>query len=192
MTNRQTDGQKSGQSDSYVAPIKHLINFQELNETRTRTTTEIEEVDSGLREEYQAKLAEALQNMREEQNIQIQDVRSEVELLYEKKVREERLLLQEMERRFILFLKIFTHLRIEGVVSMINVFQVSEMVAGPLKTVNFWILMKEISQSFVVGPQWFEKFFRKTWFNRSQEAASPPSSQISRSAYGAYVFKIVS
>ena len=111
MTNRQTDGQNSGQSDSYVAPIKHLINFQELNETRTRTTTEIEEVDSGLREEYQAKLAEALQNMREEQNIQIQDVRSEVELLYEKKVREERLLLQEMERRFILFLKIFTHLR---------------------------------------------------------------------------------
>ncbi|XP_033749479.1 lamin Dm0-like [Pecten maximus] len=66
--------------------FKTQVYEQELNETRVRTTQEIEEVDSSVRIDYEAKLQEALQSLREEQDIQLQEVRLEVESLYERKI----------------------------------------------------------------------------------------------------------
>jgi len=60
---------------------------QELNETRTRTTTTIDEMDSGLREDYESRMQEALQQTRMEYEEQIRVVRDEVEDLFERKVR---------------------------------------------------------------------------------------------------------
>ena len=48
--------------------------------------TTIDEFDAGVREEYEIKLQEALQQMREEQEYQLREVREEVEILYERKV----------------------------------------------------------------------------------------------------------
>ena len=50
-------------------------------------TTAYEEVDSGVREDYDLKFQEALAAMREEQESKISEVRQEVEMLYSKKVR---------------------------------------------------------------------------------------------------------
>ncbi|XP_060062534.1 lamin Dm0-like [Ylistrum balloti] len=66
--------------------FKTQVYEQELNETRVRTTQEIEEVDSSVRMDYEAKLQEALQSLREEQDIQLREVRLEVESLYERKI----------------------------------------------------------------------------------------------------------
>lgn len=66
--------------------FKSQVYEQELNETRTRTTTSIDEYDAGVREEYETKLQDALQQMREEGEEQLRQVREEVEYLYERKV----------------------------------------------------------------------------------------------------------
>ncbi|OWF48530.1 lamin Dm0-like [Mizuhopecten yessoensis] len=66
--------------------FKTQVYEQELNETRVKTTQEIEEVDSSVRMDYEAKLQDALQSLREEQDIQLREVRLEVESLYERKV----------------------------------------------------------------------------------------------------------
>ncbi|KAH3834392.1 hypothetical protein DPMN_107716, partial [Dreissena polymorpha] len=66
--------------------FKSQIHEQELNETRTRTVTTIDEMDSGLRHDYESKLQEALQQTRAEYEEQIRIVREEVEELYDRKV----------------------------------------------------------------------------------------------------------
>lgn len=66
--------------------FKSQVYEQELNETRTRTTTTIDEIDAGVREEYETKLADALQQFREEHDEQLRQVREELEDLYEGKV----------------------------------------------------------------------------------------------------------
>ena len=67
--------------------LKYFSQYQELNESRTRTTTSIDEYDAGMREEYETKLQDALRTMREEGEEQLRQVREEVEYLYERKVR---------------------------------------------------------------------------------------------------------
>ncbi|XP_052794876.1 lamin-B1-like [Mya arenaria] len=66
--------------------FKSQIHEQELNETRTRTTTTIDETDTGLRADYENKLQDALQQTRMEYEEQIRVVREEVEDLYDRKV----------------------------------------------------------------------------------------------------------
>lgn len=66
--------------------FKSQVYEQELNETRTRTSTSIDEYDAGVREEYETKLQDALRTMREEGEEQLRQVREEVEYLYERKV----------------------------------------------------------------------------------------------------------
>lgn len=66
--------------------FKSQVYEQELNESRTRTTTTIDEIDAGVREEYETKLADALHQLRQEQEDNIRQVRLEVEDLYETKV----------------------------------------------------------------------------------------------------------
>jgi len=60
--------------------------LQELNESRMRTTVEVEEVDSRLQVDYEARLAEALQQMREENDAQIRATRGEAETYFQRKV----------------------------------------------------------------------------------------------------------
>jgi len=53
---------------------------------RTRTVTTMDEIDSGIREEYDNKLSDALSTTRTEYEEQIRQVREEVEDLYDRKV----------------------------------------------------------------------------------------------------------
>ncbi|KAK2172443.1 hypothetical protein NP493_960g01001 [Ridgeia piscesae] len=62
------------------------IHSQELNESRMRTTVEVEEVDSRLQVDYEARLAEALQQMREENDAQIRATRGEAETYFQRKL----------------------------------------------------------------------------------------------------------
>ena len=64
-----------------------FFSIQELIETRTKTVTSVDELDSEYRADYETKLQDALISMRQEQEGQIQQVREEVEELYERKVR---------------------------------------------------------------------------------------------------------
>ena len=60
--------------------------LQEVSEMRTRTVTTMDEIDSGIREEYDNKLSDALSTTRTEYEEQIRQVREEVEDLYDRKV----------------------------------------------------------------------------------------------------------
>ena len=51
-----------------------------------RTTTQIEEVDGRLEQEYEQRLLEALREIREKHELDLQTVRMELETLYEGKV----------------------------------------------------------------------------------------------------------
>lgn len=66
--------------------FKSQVYEQELNESRSRAAVSLDEVDAGVREEYETKLQDALQRMREEGEEQLRQVREEVEYLYERKV----------------------------------------------------------------------------------------------------------
>ena len=61
--------------------------FQELEESRIRTTTQIEEVDSRVEQEYEARLQDALREIRAQHDSDLQSVKVELETLYECKVR---------------------------------------------------------------------------------------------------------
>ncbi len=69
------------QSDSKTASI------QELNETRTRTEIQMEEVDGRVSRDYESRLAEALRQMREDYEYQIRTTREETEEVWLNKVR---------------------------------------------------------------------------------------------------------
>nr|KAG5687541.1 hypothetical protein BaRGS_013643 [Batillaria attramentaria] len=66
--------------------FKSQVYEQELEESRVRTTTQIEEVDGRLEQEYEARLLEALRDIREQHEVDLQTVRSELETLYENKI----------------------------------------------------------------------------------------------------------
>ncbi|KAL5004817.1 hypothetical protein ScPMuIL_018273 [Solemya velum] len=78
--------------ENRVQSLKEDLDFktqvykQELAETQTRKTTSIDEIDSGIRSEYESKLQDALQAMRAENEEQIHSVRVEVDTLYERKM----------------------------------------------------------------------------------------------------------
>lgn len=60
---------------------------QQLTETRTRRQIEISEIDGRLAEKYEAKLHEALQELRDQYESQMAGNRQEIELLYEQKIK---------------------------------------------------------------------------------------------------------
>ena len=72
--------------------------FQELEESRTRTTTHIEEVDGRLEGEYEARLLEALREIRSQHEIDIQTMRNDLETLYENKVNRKVINVLSMEK----------------------------------------------------------------------------------------------
>lgn len=63
------------------------IILQELNETRVRTTREVEEVDSSVRMDYETKLQDALRQMRDESDEKLFVGKQEIETVYERRVR---------------------------------------------------------------------------------------------------------
>lgn len=60
---------------------------QQLTETRTRRQIEISEIDGQLAEQYEAKLQQALQDLRDQYESQMANNRAEIELLYENKIK---------------------------------------------------------------------------------------------------------
>lgn len=58
-----------------------------MSETRTRRQVEISEIDGRLSEQYEAKLQQALQDLRDQYESQMANNRHEIELLYENKIK---------------------------------------------------------------------------------------------------------
>ncbi|XP_053405526.1 prelamin-A/C-like [Mercenaria mercenaria] len=85
-TLKRVDLENRIQSLKEELAFKSQIYEQELSESRSRTTTTIDEIDAGLREDYDSKLADALHEMRQEQDDAIRQQREEVEELFERKV----------------------------------------------------------------------------------------------------------
>ncbi|XP_050451452.1 lamin Dm0-like isoform X2 [Cataglyphis hispanica] len=79
--------------ENNIQSLKEDISFkdqvyqQELSETRTRRQVEISEIDGRLAEQYEAKLAQSLQELRDQYEAQMRANREEIELLYENKIK---------------------------------------------------------------------------------------------------------
>ncbi|XP_037794519.1 lamin Dm0-like isoform X1 [Penaeus monodon] len=68
--------------------FKQQVYEQEITETKKRKQVEISELDGRLQVEYEAKLTEALKDLRDQYEEQLRNNRSEVEYLYETKIEE--------------------------------------------------------------------------------------------------------
>lgn len=67
--------------------FKEAVHDKQLKETRTKRQVEISEIDGRLSEEYEAKLQQKLQDLRDQYEEQMHANRSEIEYLYETKVK---------------------------------------------------------------------------------------------------------
>jgi len=68
--------------------FKDQIHQQQLTEVRTkRTKVDISEIDGRLAEQYEAKLQDALQDIRDQHEAQMANNRAEIEALYESKIK---------------------------------------------------------------------------------------------------------
>lgn len=67
--------------------FKDQIFEQELSETRTRRQVEISEIDGALSQQYEAKLQQSLQELRDQYEGQMRANRHEIEALYEGKLK---------------------------------------------------------------------------------------------------------
>lgn len=65
--------------------FKDQIHSQELTETRSRRQVEISEIDGRLSEQYEAKLQQSLQELRDQYENQMRANRDEIELLFDAK-----------------------------------------------------------------------------------------------------------
>jgi lamin B len=66
--------------------LKEEVYNQQLTETRTRRQKDVSEIDGRLTEQYNTKLQESLQELRDEYEAQMRGHREEIKLLYENKV----------------------------------------------------------------------------------------------------------
>lgn len=83
----RVDVENANQSLKEELSFKDQIYQQQLTETRTRRQVEISEIDGRLSEQYEAKLQQALQDLREQYETQINNNRGEIEQLYENKIK---------------------------------------------------------------------------------------------------------
>ncbi|XP_075974786.1 lamin Dm0-like [Anticarsia gemmatalis] len=67
--------------------FKDQVFQQEIQETRSRRQVEISEIDGRLAQQYEAKLQQSLQELREQQEANIKANRDEIEALYENKLK---------------------------------------------------------------------------------------------------------
>lgn len=68
--------------------FKQQVYEQEITETKKRRQVEMSEIDGRLQVEYEAKLQDALRELREQYEEQLKNNRSEIEDLYERKIEE--------------------------------------------------------------------------------------------------------
>ncbi|GFO46387.1 lamin [Plakobranchus ocellatus] len=66
--------------------FKSQVYEQELEESRVRTTTQLEEVDGRIEQEYEARLQDALREIRAQHDYDLQSVKVELESMYESKI----------------------------------------------------------------------------------------------------------
>lgn len=83
----RVDVENANQSLKEELSFKDQIYQQQLTETRTRRQVEISEIDGRLSEQYEAKLHQALQELRDQYEGQITSNRAEIEALYENKIK---------------------------------------------------------------------------------------------------------
>lgn len=65
-----------------------------MEESRIRTTAQLEEVDGRIEQEYEARLQDALREIRAQHDYDLQTVKVELETLYESKVRKGQILVK--------------------------------------------------------------------------------------------------
>ncbi|KAL3270634.1 hypothetical protein HHI36_021165 [Cryptolaemus montrouzieri] len=83
----RVDVENNNQSLKEELLFKDQVFQQQLTETRSRRQIEISEIDGRLSEKYEAKLQEALQDLRDQYEAQMANNRAEIENLYENKIK---------------------------------------------------------------------------------------------------------
>ncbi|XP_045466239.1 lamin Dm0-like isoform X1 [Harmonia axyridis] len=83
----RVDVENNNQSLKEELLFKDQIFHQQLTETRRSRQIEISEIDGRLSEKYEAKLQEALQDLRDQYENQMANNRAEIESLYESKIK---------------------------------------------------------------------------------------------------------
>lgn len=83
----RVDVENNNQTLREELAFKDQVFQQQLSETRTRRQVEISEIDGRLAEQYEAKLQQALQDLRDQYESQMANNRVEIEALYENKIK---------------------------------------------------------------------------------------------------------
>ncbi|KAK7862761.1 hypothetical protein R5R35_010381 [Gryllus longicercus] len=83
----RVDLENSLQSLREELSFKEQLFNQELTETRTKRQIEISEIDGRLTEQYEARLQQSLQDLRDQYEAQMRANRDEIEMLYESKIK---------------------------------------------------------------------------------------------------------
>lgn len=83
----RVDVENSNQSLREELSFKDQVFQQQLTETRSKRQIEISEIDGRLSEQYEARLQQALQDLRDQYESQMANNRGEIELLYENKIK---------------------------------------------------------------------------------------------------------
>ncbi|KAF5291757.1 hypothetical protein FQA39_LY14245 [Lamprigera yunnana] len=83
----RVDVENANQTLREELAFKDQIYHQQLTETRTKRQIEITEIDGRLAEQYEAKLQQALHDLRDQYETQMANNRQEIEMLYENKIK---------------------------------------------------------------------------------------------------------
>ncbi|CAG9770044.1 unnamed protein product [Ceutorhynchus assimilis] len=83
----RVDVENANQTLREELSFKDQVFQQQLTETRTRRQVEITEIDGQLAEQYEAKLQQALQDLRDQYEAQITNNRAEIENMYDSKIK---------------------------------------------------------------------------------------------------------
>lgn len=83
----RVDLENQNQSLREELSFKDNIHVRELTETRSRRQIEISEIDGRLNKEYEAKLQQSLQELRDQYESQMRANREEIELLYDNEIK---------------------------------------------------------------------------------------------------------
>ncbi|XP_011184533.2 lamin-C isoform X2 [Zeugodacus cucurbitae] len=83
----RVDLENQNQSLREELSFKDQIHSRELTETRSRRQIEISEIDGRLSKQYEAKLQQSLQELRDQYEAQMRANREEIELLYDNEIK---------------------------------------------------------------------------------------------------------
>lgn len=83
----RVDLENQNQSLREELSFKDQVHMQELTETRSRRQIEISEIDGRLSKQYEAKLQQSLQELRDQYESQMRANREEIELLYDNEIK---------------------------------------------------------------------------------------------------------